>query len=81
MHPYRRIVEAAKVGKGVRLSAEEVAWIAHDDAIETHAENVRIMDEIGPHKFEAGSQSFWCKHCGQTADHDIHHLPLDYQPR
>jgi hypothetical protein len=37
--PYQRIVRAAQKGRGVRLSANEVWEMAHDDAIETAAGN------------------------------------------
>ena len=34
---YRRILRAAEAGRGVRLSAEEIAYMSLDDAIETAA--------------------------------------------
>lgn len=37
--PYQRIVQAARRRVGVRLSAEEVAKLANDDAILTVAEH------------------------------------------
>lgn len=37
LSPYQRICRAAKEGRGVRLSAEEIAILSHDDAIYTVA--------------------------------------------
>lgn len=49
---YRRILENAKTGKGVRLSAEEVEAIAHWDhavqAVVLHDEFERQEAEAGP---------------------------------
>lgn len=39
LNPYIRIVRAAKKGVGVRLTPEEVGYMAFDDAIVTVAEN------------------------------------------
>lgn len=39
MSPYQRIIRAARLGRGVRLSADEVAAMIMDDAIETVARN------------------------------------------
>lgn len=38
LSPYQRIVQAAKAGRGVRLSVDETAEIAQDDAIKQVAE-------------------------------------------
>jgi hypothetical protein len=37
--PHQRIVKAALAGVGMRLSADEVAYLAMDDAIQTRAVN------------------------------------------
>lgn len=34
MSPYQRIMKAARDGKGIRLSADEVRQLAEDDAIQ-----------------------------------------------
>lgn len=41
--PYRRIMRAAEQGKGLKLSADEVAELAQDTAIQSAA----INDEAG----------------------------------
>lgn len=46
MTPYQRIVAAAKLGKGVRLSAAEVAQMARDSAIVELAENDEAFDRL-----------------------------------
>jgi len=46
--PYNRILEAAKAGKGVRLSAEEAHALSFDDAIVQAAWNIKEeMDSSG----------------------------------
>ena len=35
--PYQRIIRAAKKGKGIRLTADEVFQMSRDDAIHTRA--------------------------------------------
>jgi hypothetical protein len=42
---YRRIMKAAKAGRGVRLSVDEVWAISQDDAIATPAGNEWEFDE------------------------------------
>jgi len=37
--PYQRIVEAARLRRGIRLSLDDVACMADDDAIRLLAEN------------------------------------------
>jgi hypothetical protein len=37
--PWQRIIRAAKEGKGIRLSADEVYMLSQDDAIEQRARN------------------------------------------
>lgn len=37
--PHQRIVRAMAAGRGVRLSRDEVWWLAHDEAIRACAEN------------------------------------------
>lgn len=44
VHPYVRIMRAAKAGKGVHLSSQEVFDMSFDDAIATYAENVEFGD-------------------------------------
>jgi hypothetical protein len=46
-NPYVRIIEAAKRGVGVKLSAEEVHYLAQDSAIETAAFNSSQGMECG----------------------------------
>jgi hypothetical protein len=38
MTPYQRIMRAAKLGKGIRLSAGEAFYLSLDDAIMTRAQ-------------------------------------------
>lgn len=45
LNPYIRIVEAAKEGKGVVLTREEVFYLAQDDAIANVAISTRDFDE------------------------------------
>ena len=45
--PHVAIMKAAKEGRGLRLSAEEVAYLATDSAIETRAEAVLSGDADG----------------------------------
>jgi hypothetical protein len=40
--PHVAIIEAAKRRRGIRLSAEEVAYLATDDAIVERALNVKL---------------------------------------
>jgi hypothetical protein len=44
LNPYIRIMRAAKAGKGVRLTAEEVRFMSLDSAIETVAANTEAGD-------------------------------------
>lgn len=46
LDPYNRIMEAAKKGCGVHLSADEVWYLHLDDAIQTHA---MLLEERGEH--------------------------------
>ena len=39
LSPWQKIMRAAKAGRGLRLTAEEVVKLAHDDAIMTMAAN------------------------------------------
>lgn len=39
LSPHQRIMRAAKAGRGLRFSADEVALLSFDDAIATRAEN------------------------------------------
>ena len=52
LSPYQRIVRAAKEGKGVHLSGDEVFAMALDDAIETMAYN---DDEADANGWERGT--------------------------
>ena len=44
LSPYRRIVRNAKLGKGVTLTADEVALLSLDDAIFTRAQYERDQE-------------------------------------
>lgn len=50
--PYRRIMEAAKAGRGIRLTAEEVWELSRDDAIERRAR----LDEEGDEELRHGDR-------------------------
>jgi DNA invertase Pin-like site-specific DNA recombinase len=45
---YQRIMDAAKKGKGMRLTAEEVDDLSRDDAIQTRSEMDRMNAEGTP---------------------------------
>lgn len=47
---YIAIMRAADLGDGLRLSADEVAQLAFDDAIETHAAQCLDADDWLPRK-------------------------------
>jgi hypothetical protein len=57
-NPYIRIVEAAKRGIGVRLSADEVYYLAQDGAIETAASNIAAGDFVGAGHYRATFTGF-----------------------
>lgn len=52
LNPYIRIIEAAKRGVGVKLTADEVYWMACDDAISQVAAQTAEGEECegGAHK-------------------------------
>lgn len=44
--PYIAIMHAAALGRGISLTADEVATLSMDDAIETHAANCLAVEEF-----------------------------------
>lgn len=56
LSPHQRIMKAAKAGKGLRLSAEEVQRLAADDAIARVASG--DDEDLGPHP--EGCDCFTC---------------------
>lgn len=50
--PHQRIMRAAKAGKGVRLNAAEVSWLARDQAIITCAGNDDARDDFAEAKLD-----------------------------
>lgn len=57
-NPYIRIIEAAKRGVGVRLTAEEVFYLSQDEAIQTAASNILVGDFVGAAHYRATLTGF-----------------------
>lgn len=57
-NPYVRIIEAAKRGRGVVLSAREVFYLSQDSAIETAASNTTIGEQTGTGHYRVTLEGF-----------------------
>jgi hypothetical protein len=52
--PWQRIIRAAKAGRGLRLTADEIYMLSQDDAIEQRARN----DDEGESEDEATAEGY-----------------------
>jgi hypothetical protein len=57
-NPYIRIIEAAKRGVGVKLTADEVYWMACDDAIVQVATQTDEGDECISGAYKVAREGF-----------------------